>query len=263
MQVVTNAETAARAAPEVVDICTAPVSGKVTFLGVIAYLAAAGLGLALVRLAGDVAVFWPANAVLAAALMRLDRKCALTALVLAASGDVLLNVAFGLSPAASLPLAVINMAEAACAAVILRQICAMRAGLPDLRQIGLLVLLCGAIVPIASSAFGALVTFVAEGKAYLEAFGAQYAAHALGLLIVLPTVVLVTRQASLPAEFRRPWDETLGLYGLLAGAVYIVFSWKCCRPCSSSARCFFSWRFASVRPEPRSAASWPPQWRSR
>lgn len=155
------------------------------------YLIAACLAARFTRFEGGVAMIWIANAILFADLRyRPDHSWLARCLACAAAGGFA-TWFFGFGPAAALPLAVINITEAVGGAMMMRRFLPVLGNLSSPREIGVLVLVAGIMLPAATAFPAAFVAHEVAGVSYWANWSGWFAGHALGALTVVPFLNLV------------------------------------------------------------------------
>lgn len=183
------------------------------------YFALAVLALSTSRFEGGLAFIWAANALLMADLLTSQKRYWPRSLLACAIASTAATARFGMGPAAALPMAAINLAEALIVALICRRFA------PSLRVAGamrpLLVFtlaLCGPANLIAGLAAGLVasaLTPVSVGTAWLQ----WYTGHVLGGLTCTPILVMLMQ-----GELRRWFRQTPVRAKLEAFALLFLFS---------------------------------------
>jgi PAS domain S-box-containing protein len=195
-------------------------------------LALAALGVAVFFLAlisieltqanGRVAALWPANAVVVAALLRAsDRRWPrVLATGLAA------NIAASLVAGDPLPMAAgfsaCNGLEILICAGGMRRMVGRSLDLSRVRDLLFFLGLAGLAGPLASAILGACVLGLVGGPAIPNLID-WYRADALGLLVLTPALLVMSRQALGDLVERRQAPRTLGAALLLAAGLGVVF----------------------------------------
>lgn len=166
-----------------------------------AYFALAGALIQLTSFEGGLAALWVAAGFLTAELVHLPRGRWAPTLIACGLASVLATGLVGLGWSVALPLAFVNMAEAAIAALLLGRSRESADALGSVDAvIGLLVAAAGAAS--ATALPGGLLSSLATGRPILVEASAWLLGHGLGQLIVTP-LFLLARQG----EFGRWWRE--------------------------------------------------------
>lgn len=157
----------------------------------LAYFAAALAAVTYARVDGGVALLWFATPLLAVDLRyRPERSWALR-LAACAAASALATSLEGLGVGVALPFALINIAEGAAIAWLMRRFVPVPGHLTSLRELAILIIVAGVVVPAGTAVPAGLLAHWATGlPAGSNAFN-WYAAHALGTLTVMPMVKLV------------------------------------------------------------------------
>lgn len=192
------------------------------------FFALASLTVNFARFSGGVAMIWFASAQLAGRLVVLPEQRWGPFLLTCALASVLATGLFGMGWAASVPLALINIAEAATAALIMRRISI--AFWPDetLEWLAGYYIGIGLIIPLASGTAASLVASFTNAAPVLENFTHWIIAHSLGLIACLPVFRFVYWRQSRGRSFfpgREHWPNAvlvLGMFGLLTMVVFIL-----------------------------------------
>lgn len=173
------------------------------------------------------AVFWPANGVLLAALLQLDRRRALAVL----ASSFVINVVGNFLrpyPAAYMPFvqAALNQVEVFAAGVIARRYCGAAL---DLRRPARLACFTFVAVapPTALVALVGLLALHAQRARLSEAlfdFQTWFTTDALGILIMAPALLLFARRHRFSDADQAPAWEKAGLIALLAVITVTVFA---------------------------------------
>lgn len=200
-----------RAGADAARVCDAGAIGQLGLgLGSPLIVAAGFLVLALIsleaaRFGSRVAVIWPANALLLAALIR-ARPAAWPKLIAAAlAANLAANLVAGDSAPVALLLASCNMFEAWLAALVLRRL--RPEGLEISRPADLAVFAATSVGAALASAWPASIGLeLTLGQAVSPNLAAWATADVLGLMIVTPCLLLLTREAmqALRAD-KRAW----------------------------------------------------------
>ncbi|MCY1671883.1 MASE1 domain-containing protein [Novosphingobium sp. SL115] len=194
----------------------------------IAFFAVATLTVSFARFSGGVAMVWLAGALLAGRLTDVPERRWGPWLVLCGLASVMATGFFGIGWAASVPLAIINIAEAAGAAFIWRRI--TRAFWPDetLEWLVSFYIGIGLTLPLLSGGSAALVAWLTNGLPPMENFTHWIIGHSLGMIACLPLFRFFFWRMSrgrsfLPSADRWPLAILMfGTFSLLTIAVFLL-----------------------------------------
>lgn len=192
------------------------------------FFAFAALTVSFARFTGGVAMVWIAGAQLAGRLVVMPEKRWGPWLLTCSLASVTATGLFGLGWAAAVPLAVINVAEAAAAAMITRRI--TLAFWPDetLEWVAGFYIGIGLIIPLVSGAFATMVADLTNNAPFLENFTHWIIGHSLGLITCLPVFHFIYSRWSrgrncLPSAEHWPFAAmVLGGFALLTTAVFLL-----------------------------------------
>jgi diguanylate cyclase (GGDEF)-like protein len=201
-----------------------------TSLLALAYLTAALVGIDLSREAGSIAVFWPANALLVGALVRIDPReraptlgaCALACLAAyKISGDAL---------GIALALAAANMLDVWCGHRLLARLAGPTFKVADLREL-LMLLGASLIAPAAGATLAALIVGSFLGDSASSLWWTWWTRDSLGMILFVPLVAAIEVAPAKRLLFGpRDWRllagtlELLVAYGLLVAALGLIVS---------------------------------------
>jgi diguanylate cyclase (GGDEF)-like protein/PAS domain S-box-containing protein len=163
---------------------------------------------------------WISNALALAVLLRQERGPSWPSFVAILSGGLLANVASGISIGMALPLMVANLAEIACALLLIR-----RVRLPvfqfgsDLYAFIRLLLLAALIAPALSASLAALV-WMTRGLPVQAGWWAWWSADAAGAVAILPIALSVSRRSLRGTFGGRTWWRLPALAALCCGVAY-------------------------------------------
>lgn len=149
---------------------------------------------------GDgVVVLWLANAVAATVWVRAGKGLAFD---LSFGGLVLVGIVTGeflagYPPRTALTLAAVNILEIAVAVVLMRRF-APGQRMTSVRSTLVLIGVLALIAPMVGGAFGALSLSMLRGIPLLSAFQGWWFSHALGMVLVAPLMLSITRRSSQP-----------------------------------------------------------------
>ncbi|HWA62732.1 MAG TPA: MASE1 domain-containing protein, partial [Caulobacteraceae bacterium] len=186
------------------------------------FCASVTISVLLARPSGTSAALWTANGFLAGAIIVLRGRWRLATVAACLAAQLGIMFVVGDPPLQPFVYAALNLVESALAAGLALKLCGLRARrLSVLRLMRLLVM---AVVPAA--VLGGLASAVVNAVLFARDFGATWRdwtlAGGLGMSVVLPAVVLLSRGGQYP-EFRRSWLEIAGLLGATAGVAAMTF----------------------------------------
>jgi len=171
---------------------TDPGQIRTAALFLLGFLAAAALASELMRFAGNVAVLWPANGILCAALFRVTsavNRCALASF--AAVGNAAISILYGHNLAVASVFSLLNISEAFIAWVMIARVCPSVFRFDDVGQLAKFTAIAGIAAPAASSLAAATLLHAAYGAPFLDVLATWWIADAVGLVLVIPAVKLL------------------------------------------------------------------------
>jgi integral membrane sensor domain MASE1 len=177
----------------------------------------------LVSRSGGFASLWLGSGFLAGALILLDRPWrapVVAACVLAHAG---ISLAAGDGPARALLGPAVNLLAAALAAWLAVSFAGAKARRLTLRELTLLPVVAIAPAALVAATVGAVVNMLLHGQSFLAGWLTWGIPQALGMSIVLPTVLLMARIKQYK-EFDRSWAETAAELAGLSALTALVFS---------------------------------------
>lgn len=158
-----------------------------------AYFGCAAAAIAYTRFQGGFAHLWLATGVLTASLAATPRRQWWSLLILAAVASIAATMAYGLGSRLAVPIAAINLLEAAIGAWILRRTPATPNTLDSLSSIGHFLLAVGFIAPAIGAAMGAVIAYAA-GDAFIgRNWLVWFSGHSLGSITCTPLVLLLLK----------------------------------------------------------------------
>lgn len=180
------------------------------------------------RFSGGVAMVWVAGAMLAGRLIVLPERQWTPWLLWSGVASVMVTGLYGLGWLAAVPFAVVNVAEAAAAALIWRRI--TEAFWPDetVEWLAAFYIGIGLSIPLASGGVATLVAWAFVGLPPVENFLHWIVGHALGLIACLPVFTFIYRRAErgrsiLPSAEALPVSLlVLFCFALLTGLVFVL-----------------------------------------
>lgn len=190
------------------------------------YFAVAAFTLRFTRFDGGVAFVWAATALLLARLILLPTARWWPSLVSCGVASVAATMVFGLGKNVALPLAAINIAEAAAAAWWLKRRCPGIGGFGSLEEVGTFIVVAGIVMPAFSAVLGATCARAATGMAFWPNWGNWFTGHGLGTITFAPLLILAFRGEPMTMAReagRRGVGEAMVLLAILAGVTGVVF----------------------------------------
>jgi integral membrane sensor domain MASE1 len=197
-----------------------PVALAASLLG--GYVASVLFSFFMSRLGGHDATLWTANGFLAGALILLQGRWRIGVAALCLASKAAISLAIGDHPARALLNPVINLLEAGLAAWLAVTFCGATSRRLSLRNLTLL--LVGAIAPAAlfGGVLGAVSNALSQGQPLIEGWLGWAVSGGLGLVIVLPALLLVTKVRQY-RDFDRSSLEVAALLVALSGLTGAVF----------------------------------------
>lgn len=193
----------------------------------LAYLLAALTAVSYARIDGGVALLWFATPLLAVDLRYRPERSWTLRLAGCAAASALATSLEGLGPVVALPFALLNIAEGAAIAWLMRRFVPVPSHLTSLRELGILIVVAGVVVPAGTAVPAGLLAHWATGLSIGNNAFNWYAAHALGTLTVMPIVKLViggdVAGWARSVERREAWEAAI-LTGLLVAVTGLVFA---------------------------------------
>lgn len=179
------------------------------------------------RFSGGIAMVWVANALLAGRLVVTPEKRWASFLAACGAASAVATGAFGLGWAAAGPMAIVNVGEAAAAAMVMRRISV--AFWPDdtLEWIAAYYIGIGLIIPLTSGGLATLVASVVGSGDPLENFTHWIIGHSLGLMSCLPIFRFVYWRTSRGRSFfpgGENWPSALAILVAYTLLTVVVFS---------------------------------------
>lgn len=192
------------------------------------FFALAALTVSFARFTGGVAMVWIAGAQLAGRLVVMPEQRWGPWIVTCCVASILATGLFGLGWAASVPFALINVVEAACAALVMRRISISFWPDETLEWLAGYYIGIGLIIPLASGAVATLIAVVTNGTPFLENFTHWIIGHSLGLITCLPVFRFTywrwsRGRSCLPTPENRPYAALiLGIFALITTTVFVL-----------------------------------------
>lgn len=192
----------------------------------LAYFVLAAIPIATTRFDGGFAHVWAASALLTAQLMRRDRQEWSGILFASGLASMVATALFGFGPAAALPMAFANLADALVGAAILRTLGKRDDYLASLGNVALFVGAAGFAGPIVSAIIAAGIAHQVVGLPYWPLCRDWFAAHMLGMLVFAPPLTMFMRQEfSVWLRKLAGWQrvEAIALFAGMAGVTALAF----------------------------------------
>ncbi|MBA4088574.1 MAG: hypothetical protein C0491_12360 [Novosphingobium sp.] len=192
----------------------------------IAYFALAFGAVAFGRFTGGVAMVWVASALLAGRLIHLPVRLWPRWLIPCGLVSAIATGYFGLGWTSAVPLALINIAEAAAVALVWRRITEAFWPHDILEWVTSFYLGIGLTIPLVTGGMASLVTWLGLGRPPIENFTHWIIGHALGLVACLPVFHYIYHrlgrgQSFLPSARQLPLATLVfGTFVLLTGLVF-------------------------------------------
>jgi diguanylate cyclase (GGDEF)-like protein/PAS domain S-box-containing protein len=176
------------------------------------------------RVAGGIALFWPANAIAAALLIRLPRPrwgAAFAAFVLSA---IVANLTIAHRPwDVAFLFAAFNVAEIGIVAALFRTVWRFPYPRISVEQAAIMVAVFGIAVPGLDAVLAGIVMEARLGTVYFEGVRQWWGAHAVGACFFGPPIILFSREAVRRLYGRRfAWENALILILCLAAVWLFV-----------------------------------------
>jgi diguanylate cyclase (GGDEF)-like protein/PAS domain S-box-containing protein len=163
---------------------------RALLLGV-GYFLAVYLAVRFTRFGGGIALIWMATPLLAVDLRYRPEASWPPRIFACWIASALAVSLYGFGPKAAFPMAFINVTEGLAMAVLMRRFVPVPGHLTSLRELGIIVVISGVIVPGLCAFPAALILHWTVSGDIVENALVWYAAHALGTLTVMPMVKLV------------------------------------------------------------------------
>ena len=191
------------------------------------YLALSSAAIGLTRFHGGVAFISVANSVLLARLLTLRNDHWGPSMIACAIAGTIATSLLGLGLVAALPMAAVNVGEAAISALLLDRVAARRGGLGSQAPLGWFLLSAGLLAP-ALSAFGGAALATILGS---DSFGSNwlnwFAGHALGALTFTSVAIYTLRGDALKwFKASGAWlrAEAIAHLAIIVGVCVVVFA---------------------------------------
>ena len=204
-------------------IAAAPMSGAVALA--VAYFAGAAFGITLTQHAGNIAPFWPPNALLLTVLLRSNPRRWLLWLGTALLTTFAANIVLVGEPVRGAILSAANVVEVAASAELLRRATGGQPlSLADGRHLVAFAVFAGIVGPAigATGAAGGLA--VAETIRFWSTWTTWWIADAMGMLLFGPLFLSATRQTLQRFTTTSPCIELAAIAVISATAAYIRYS---------------------------------------
>jgi PAS domain S-box-containing protein len=189
------------------------------------YFCGAAFGISLTRQAGNIAPFWPPNALLVAVLLRSDTNRWTLWIAGSAAAGLVANLVFGSAVTIAVELTLVNMAEALVSALLVRRWCSGPVTLADWRQIFVFAGWAGLIGPAIGAAGATVILALSDSGPWWPVWQAWWVADAMGMLLFGPLCLSVTRAALQPFAAPRRLAEIAALAAVTGAVAYTTFAW--------------------------------------
>jgi integral membrane sensor domain MASE1 len=162
------------------------------------------------RMGAQTSSIWTATGFLVGALILLSGRWRIAAVTACLGFQAALSLAAGDGLARALVNLPVNLLEAGLAAWLAATFCGVRRRRLSLRQLSLLLIAAIAPAAMLAAVFGAAANFALQGQGFIDGWLAWAVPSGLGMALVTPAVLLVSRESQYK-EFRRSQIETAGL----------------------------------------------------
>lgn len=186
------------------------------------YAASVLLGVFVSRAGGPLASLWTATGFLAAAFILLPRPWRVGVAISCAFAQAAIGLVAGDGPLRAALYPSVNLLEAGMAGWLAIRFCGVRARRLSLRELALLPIAAIAPAVAIGAGAGALIHLALRGQPLLDGWVSWLVPAGLGMLIVLPTVLLIARFSQY-REFDRSGAEIAAILGGLSVLVASVF----------------------------------------
>jgi len=194
----------------------------------VVFLTLAALTVSFARFTGGVAMVWIASAQLAGRLVVMPEQRWWPWMLTCSIASFLVTGLFGLGWAAALPFAIINVAEAAAAALVMRRISLSFWPDETLEWLAGYYIGIGLIIPLMSGAAATLIAGLTNDTPFLENFTHWIIGHSLGLITCLPVFRFIywrwsRGRSCMPMAQNRPFAAlVLGIFALITMTVFVL-----------------------------------------
>jgi signal transduction histidine kinase/ActR/RegA family two-component response regulator len=169
------------------------------------------------RFAGNVAVLWPANGILCAALFRVqDPRMRVALITLAWAGNAAISVLYGHASMAAMVIGAVNISEAYIAWRLIDRFCPQVFRFERVGELGKFSLIASIGAPAVPSMVAAAALHYSYGTSFLEMLSTWWVADALGLILIVPTLKLLLNRTQHRAFADTPRNVALYIAVLLA-----------------------------------------------
>ena len=156
-----------------------------------AFFAATAAAIFWTRYSGGLALFWPGTAIAATLFLSLPYRLWAMPAVIVLVLSTIATAVFGFGPGPAIPLAFVNIGEAALTAFLLRKVRPQGDYITSGSGFSALIAFAGLAAPIAMSLPGGFIAWHAVGGTWLSHAGAWIVGHGLGAMLVMPLVLLL------------------------------------------------------------------------
>ena len=173
----------------------------------------------------SLAIFWPCNGILAAALLLLPRGPALAVVVVAAAVDFISTCYVGRTPIGpAVLISVMDISEAFLAALLIRRIGGAALNVTDLRRLGAIIFLAILPATLAVGTIGAMFFSLSFHQHFASQWPKLVASDFLGMVIGAPTSLMIARMKRFDFGGTDNRFERVGLLALLLVVTVVVFA---------------------------------------
>ena len=190
------------------------------------YFVAAFVSVRYTRFEGGVAMVWIASGLLCVDLRHRPHHSWWLRCAACLGMGTIVTACFGLGPGAALPISAVNVGEAALCAYLLNRTMPQRGHLASPREISLLILVAGVVVPVATAFAGAGIAKLSVGVPYWHNWLAWVTGHAVGSLTIMPLAKLFLGgniDGWIRSATRKEWISAAGLLTVLIAVTIFVF----------------------------------------
>ncbi len=195
-----------------------------------AFFAATAAAIFWTRYSGGLALFWPGTAIAATLFLSLPYRLWAMPAVIVLVLSTIATAVFGFGPGPAIPLAFVNIGEAALTAFLLRKVRPQGDYITSGSGFSALIAFAGLAAPIAMSLPGGFIAWHAVGGTWLSHAGAWIVGHGLGAMLVMPLVLLLaadtktdgTTDKSFSPFTKRSAEFVAGRMGAAVGVLVVT-----------------------------------------
>lgn len=191
------------------------------------YFAIAAFTVTFTRFDGGIAFVWVATALLVADLAFLPMSRWPLRLAVCWLASVMATIFFGFGLVGAVPLAFVNMGEAAVSVWLLRRIVPTVGEFRSTAEVAAFIAIAGLLGPAVAAVFGALFVNAITHTGFWPNWLTWFSAHGLGVMIFAPLLILMRGGEAVDMTRgvpRRQIGEAVGLLTALAITTAFVFS---------------------------------------